>query len=73
GLAMLWVSWAGRERDEIRRDDSEAAMARMQSALQRPRPTKGRPVESTPVEPTHGVALRGRGSGRPAATTDSAR
>ncbi|MGI8701897.1 MAG: hypothetical protein ACR2JU_11935 [Nocardioidaceae bacterium] len=64
-LAMVWAAWVGRERDEVKRDDSAAAMARMQHALERPLPRRGRPVVSAPVEPTHGVALRGLS--RPAA------
>ena len=57
-LAMVWVAWAGRERDEVRRDDSDEALARMGAALTRPTP-RGTPVASAPIEPTHGVALRG--------------
>lgn len=60
GLAMLWAGWMGRERDEVRRDDSPEAMERLRRALERPTPQKGRPVVSAPLEPTHGVALRGR-------------
>jgi hypothetical protein len=71
-LAMVWVGWLGRERDETRRDDSEAALQRMQKALSRPAPTKGKPVMSTPIEPTHGVAIRGAAH-RPVAPTKSAR
>lgn len=58
-LAMVWAAWAGRERDEVKRDDSAAAMARMQRAIERPAPRRGKPVESAPIEPTHGVAMRG--------------
>lgn len=57
-LAMVWVAWAGRERDEVTRDDSDEALARMQRALAKPTPAKGRPVPSVTVEPTHGVAVR---------------
>jgi len=60
GLAMVWASWAGRDRDEVKRDDSDAAMARMQRALERPTPQKGQPVSSITLEPSHGVAIRGR-------------
>lgn len=58
-VAMLWAGWAGRTRDNVRRDDSDAALERMRKALSRPTPTKGKPVESAVVEPTHGVAVRG--------------
>ncbi len=58
-LAMVWVSWRSREREQPRRDDSEAALLRMQRALIKPVPHKGRPVPSAPIEPTHGVAMRG--------------
>jgi hypothetical protein len=66
-LAMLCAGWAGRERDQVRRDDSPEAMERMRKALERPTPHKGRPVVSRPLEPTHGVALRGRRSPLPSA------
>lgn len=58
-LAMLWAAWAGRRREEAGRDDSEAALRRMQKALSRPPPRSGTRVSSTPTEPTHGVAVRG--------------
>ncbi len=67
GLAMVWVAWLGRDREQPRRDDSEAALLRMQQALTKPVPQKGRPVPSTPIEPTHGVAMRG--SVRPPASS----
>jgi hypothetical protein len=60
-VAMLWVTWAGRERDEVKRDDSDEAMERMERALARPAPQRGKPVRSVPIEPTHGVAIRGLG------------
>jgi len=59
-LAMLWATWAGRDRDEVKRDDSDEAMQRMKRAIDRPTPRRGRPVVSRPDEPTHGVAVRGR-------------
>ncbi len=62
-LAMVWVAWVGREREQPRRDDSDAALLRMQQALSKPVPQKGRPVPSAPIEPTHGVALRGSARG----------
>ncbi len=58
-LAMLWAGWLGRDRDDERRDDSEAALLRMEKALRKPTPSKGRPVASLPTEPSHGVAIRG--------------
>lgn len=67
-LAMVWASWLGRDRDDVRRDDSQAALLRMRKALDRPMPRKGSPVVSTPVEPTHGVAVRGA-SRRPVSST----
>ncbi len=62
-LAMGWVAWLGREREQERRDDSEAALLRMEKALAKPTPRKGRPVVSRPAEPTHGVAIRGAARG----------
>ena len=70
--AMCWAGWVGRVRDEARRDDSEAALLRMQRALSRPAPTKGRPVVSRPVEPSHGVAVR-RTARRPDAAAGAPR
>ena len=58
-LAMLWAGWLGRDRDDERRDDSEAALLRMEKALRKPTPSKGRPVASSATEPSHGVAIRG--------------
>lgn len=58
-LAMVWAAWAGRSRGEERRDDSEAALLRMQRALTKPVPQR-EPVRSATIEPTHGVAVRGR-------------
>ena len=71
-LSMAWVAWLGRDRDEERRDDSDAALVRMQRALAKPTPRKGWPVASTPVEPTHGVAIR-RQAGRPVSSTRASR
>jgi hypothetical protein len=56
-IAMAWAGWAGRERDEVRRDNSEAALLRMQRALNRPAPSSAA-VSAPPLEPTHGVAVR---------------
>ena len=58
-LAMLWATWAGRDRDGVKRDDSAEAMSRMKRALDRPAPHRGKPVVPAPEEPTHGVAIRG--------------
>ncbi|MBA2560597.1 MAG: hypothetical protein H0V07_12075 [Propionibacteriales bacterium] len=55
---MAWAAWAGRARDEVRRDNSEAALLRMQRALSRPTPGSGAGIEPAPMEPTHGVAVR---------------
>lgn len=71
-LAMLWASWAGRERDEVKRDDSAAAMARMRRAIERPAPQREKPIPSTPLEPSHGVAIRGRGN-RPSSGSSPSR
>jgi len=71
-LAMLWASWAGRDRDEVKRDDSAEAMARLKRALERPAPRKGKPVASLPPEPTHGVAIRGL-SRRPSSDAPASR
>lgn len=67
-LAMVWAAWAGRDRDDVKRDDSAAAMARMKKAVERPTPRRGKPLPSAPIEPTHGVAIRGL-SRRPASDT----
>jgi len=58
-LAMGWAAWVGRDRDEVRRDDSAEAMARMKRALEHPPPRRGKPVVSAPQETSHGVAIRG--------------
>ena len=70
-LAMLWAGWLGRDRDVERRDDSEAALLRMEKALRKPTPSKGRPVASVPTEPSHGVAIRGAAR-RPGVRSDEA-
>jgi hypothetical protein len=71
-LAMLWAGWAGRDRDEVKRDDSPEAMERMRRALEKPVPRRGKPVVSPPIEPTHGVAIRGR-SRRPGSDVPASR
>jgi hypothetical protein len=57
-VAMLWAGWAGRIRDDVRRDDSDEALERMREALTRSRPAKIAHVSPAPTEPSHGVALR---------------
>ncbi len=71
-LAMVWVAWTGRERDDVRRDDSDEALARMQEALSRPAPRGAPPLPTRPVEPTHGVAIR-RSAARSAPARDGHR
>ena len=71
-VAMCWAAWMGRARAETRRDDRDEALRRMQRALARPTPTKGKPVASTNLEPTHGIAVRGAAR-RPGAVTDARR
>lgn len=57
-VAMGWAGWVGRERDGERGEDADAALARMERALSRA-PVRARAaVAQSPVEPTHGVALR---------------
>jgi hypothetical protein len=70
GLAMLWVAWAGRERDEPRRDDSDAALLRMATALAKPAPSAPDHVPVVPTETSHGVAVRGSAR-RPDPTTST--
>ena len=58
-LAMVWVAIAGRTRDDVRRDDSDEALARMQKALARPTPNKSVTTStSSRPEHSHGVAIR---------------
>jgi hypothetical protein len=60
-LAMAWAAWRGRTRDEVRRESSDEALARLGSALARPLPRKAaRPTGPGPAadDPTHGVAVR---------------
>lgn len=71
-LAMLWATWKGRARDEVRRDDSEEALQRMGQALGRDARTKGDRIPSARMEPTHGVALR-RSASRPRSAADVTR
>jgi hypothetical protein len=71
-IAMCWAAWMGRERAEVRRDDRDEALRRMEKALARPAPRKGTPVASASIEPSHGVAVRGAAR-RPAAVDDARR
>jgi hypothetical protein len=64
-LAMIWAAWTGRERDEVKRDDSEVGLARMRDALARPGPQPRRQPTPRGAEQTHGVAVRR--SARPSA------
>jgi hypothetical protein len=57
-LAMLWAAWAGRDRGEPRRDDSDEAMRRIQRALASPMPCAP-PVAPRPEPVSHGVVVRG--------------
>lgn len=57
-LAMIWVGIAGRNRDDVHRDDSEEALLRMQKALSKPAPRRSVPPARQSVETTHGVAVR---------------
>jgi hypothetical protein len=67
-VAMLWAGWAGRERDEVRRDDSEEALDKMATALARPAPTSKKKLMSAVMEPSHGVAVRGAARRRQSAS-----
>jgi hypothetical protein len=56
-LAMLWAAWAGRDRGEPRRDDSDEAMQRIRRALAAPMPSA--PPAAARREPvSHGVVVR---------------
>lgn len=57
-LAMLWVSWAGRDRGRPDAEDSEAAYNRFAAALQRPHPTAGKGVGPASSDVVSGVAVR---------------
>jgi hypothetical protein len=60
GLAMAWAGWRGRERDEVRRDSSDQALAQLGAALDRPLPRQTTRAASVRVidDATHGVAVR---------------
>lgn len=70
-VAMLWAGWAGRERDHVRRDDSDEALDKMATALARPVPTSQKRIASAVIEPSHGVALRGAARRRQSAADRS--
>ena len=70
--AMMWAAWVGRERDEVRREDADAALVRMERALSRPPVRRGSALTQAPIEPTHGVAVR-RAARRPRAAEASPR
>jgi hypothetical protein len=66
-VAMLWAGWAGRSRDDVRRDDSDEALERMAKALSRSTPAKATlRVAPRPMERSHGVAMRTTRATRPA-------
>ncbi len=70
--AMAWAAWVGRERDDVRADDTDAALARMKRALSRPAVQGGPALAQAPIEPTHGVAVR-RSARRPASAGPTSR
>jgi len=78
GLAMIWAAWVGRARDDIRRDDSDAARLRMQKALARPTPQAGSSSRAGSTasarlpDVTHGVVVR-KSAGRPVSSSDVSR
>jgi hypothetical protein len=57
-LAMLWATWAGRDRRRPDTDDSEAAYDRFVAAVQKPHPTAGKGVGPAPTNVASGVAVR---------------
>jgi hypothetical protein len=70
-FAMIWAAWAGRDRDDVRRHESDDELVRMQQALARPGPRTTSRLPSRPIELTHGVAIRR--SVRPTSVTDPSR
>ena len=71
-VAMLWAGWAGRARDDVRRDDSDEALDRMAKALSRSASAKARVrVAPAPMERSHGVAVRTTRSTRSVDSADS--
>ena len=59
-LAMLWAAWAGRDRGEPHRDDSDEAMRRIQRALAASMPSAP-PVEPRREPVSHGVVVGSHG------------
>jgi hypothetical protein len=57
-LAMIWATWAGRDRRPPDEDHSEEAHERFAAALQKPHPTKGKGVGPPPRDVVSGVAIR---------------
>jgi hypothetical protein len=69
-LAMVWATWAGRDRRPPDQDDSEEAYERFAAALQKPHPTQGKGVAPPPRDVVSGVAIR---RSRPTRRTDDRR
>jgi hypothetical protein len=57
-FAMGWVAWAGRERTATRRDDSEAAMRRIEEALGKPTPRTARSAARSAVGSDRGASTK---------------
>lgn len=57
-LAMIWATWAGRDRPRPDEGDSEEAYERFAAALQKPHPTRGKGVAPPPRDVVSGVAIR---------------
>jgi hypothetical protein len=57
---MIWAGWRGRERDEVRQESSDEALARLGSAINRPLPRRAAKSAQPRVieDPSHGVAVR---------------
>jgi hypothetical protein len=70
-VAMLWAGWAGRARDDVRRDDSDEALERMAKALSRSAPKARARVAPALMERSHGVAMRSTRSTRSAESMTS--
>jgi hypothetical protein len=57
-LAMLWATWAGRDRRRPDTEDSEAAYERFAAAVQKPHPARGTGVGPRQRDAVSGVAVR---------------
>jgi hypothetical protein len=59
-LAMVWAAWRGRARDDVRRESSDEALARLGTALERqlPRRAATSALPRSADDPSHGVAVR---------------